>query len=179
MLCLGIAVGLFYKTNPEAAKSFLFFSYGDYNQISILFIRLLKMIAMPLIFFLMLDVSISTGLSGSAKSDSKNSLNFFIYFASISVFCIAISIFFFKLFNIGCNYNITLDHNSPNLIIKESGFRFNEIINQIIPNNIFLSLINNNFLHIILISFLSGFVIAKHKKAEEFLVMLGYFLKIL
>ena len=130
--------------------------------------RGLKMIVVPLIL-----TSIASGVAnmGSAGNIGKLGLKTVSYYLLTSIFAITIGLFMVNLIQPGIGADLGLIEEVQGLAIaKES---FGRTLLNIIPENIFSALANNEMLSIIFFALLMGFFITKLKKKHKDFLLTG------
>jgi len=127
-----------------------------------IFMRGLKMIIAPLIL-----TSIISGVAGlgSGKNLGRLTLKTFAYYIISSLMAIITGLFFVNIIKPGINANLGLTENFNNLPITNKSFA--DIIIQIVPENIFTAISENNMLQIIFFAILFGFFINQQKEEHK------------
>ncbi len=134
-----------------------------------LFIRLLKMLIIPLILS-----SLISGITsiGSGSSLGRLGLKTMLYYVVTSFFAIITGQILVNLFKPGVGANINFIQEVDGLVEKQKSFL--EIIVEIVPDNIISAMANNEMLSIIFFAILFGFFITKvTKKYSE--ILQGFF----
>lgn len=114
---LGVVVGiifqLIYKTNPSGWLYTMIISLGT------IFMRLLRMVIVPLIF-----TSIVSGVSsiGEGKNIGRLGLKTFLYYICTSIFAILVGLILTNLIHPGSGANIPVSHDFNPGDLKNSGF---------------------------------------------------------
>jgi proton glutamate symport protein len=159
-MAIGFSLGLifqkYYSSQPSGIVYIIITSAGD------IFIRLLKMVIIPLVF-----ASIVSGVSGigSGKQLGRLGLKTFIYYVSTSFIAIIIGLILTNTFNPGKGVILPDTHTpSPEL---EKPASILELLIQIIPLNPLNAAANDNMLSIIFFSILLGIVITKIKREHS------------
>jgi proton glutamate symport protein len=159
-MAIGFSLGLifqkYYSSQPSGIVYIIITSAGD------IFIRLLRMVIVPLVF-----ASIVSGVSGigSGKQLGRLGLKTFIYYLSTSLVAIIIGLLLTNTFLPGKGVILADTHTpSPEL---EKPASILELLIQIIPLNPVNAAANDNMLSIIFFSILLGIVITKIKKEHS------------
>ena len=120
------------------------------------FIRLLKMVIIPLILS-----SIISGLTsiGSAENLGRLGLKTIAYYMLTSLLAITTGLILVNILQPGVNADLGLSHDVEKLGI--AGQSFGDILIKIIPDNIFASLMQADMLGIIFFALLFGFFITR------------------
>ncbi|RKD90124.1 dicarboxylate/amino acid:cation symporter [Mangrovibacterium diazotrophicum] len=140
------------------------FGYFFANQVQYIswmgdiFLRLLKMIIIPLIFS-----SIISGVTsmGSGKNLGRLGLKTLSYYLFTSLFAILTGLVMVNLIRPGVGVDLGLHSNAPQFEAHES--KISDIFFRMIPENIFQSLYNGDILSIIFFAILFGFFINASK----------------
>lgn len=151
---IGIALGY---GDPETIKSFVNKTkfFGD------IFIRLLKMIVLPVVAF-----SIITGAAGIAPSRlGKMGVKVLIFYMITSACSVVIGLSFAAIFSPGEGMNIVGDA-AKSFDIKAQPAMLDILLN-VVPTNIFESLMKGDILPIIFFSMLFGLSIAYLKDSKD------------
>ena len=133
------------------------------DWIGIIFLRALKMLVIPLII-----TSIVSGIVniGTGKNLGRLGLKTISYYIFTSIAAILTGLLFVDVFKPGEGVNISGIES-----MSETGFQhktLKEILIEIVPDNIFKSLQNNDLLSIIFISVLAGIFITRlNKRSSE------------
>ncbi|MFO7656477.1 MAG: dicarboxylate/amino acid:cation symporter [Bacteroidales bacterium] len=131
----------------------------------IIFLRLLKMIVIPLIL-----TSIISGILsiGSGRNLGRLALKTVFYYMSTSILALLTGLFFANILKPGMNYQNMLTEFEPDLSIQHK--TLGDIFIGIVPDNIFKSLVDNELLSVILIALLTGiFIIQLGQGSRKFL----------
>ncbi len=133
-----------------------------------IFLRLLRMIIVPLILS-----SIISGITsiGGTNKIGKLGLKTISYYLLTSILSITTGLVFVNLFKPGIGADVGLEKEVEGLGVASESF--GSTILNIIPENIFQSLLAAEMLQIIFFAFLFGFFIMKtSRKSKEFLITL-------
>ena len=158
-LILGGAVGIFLAYTPEYTPGFVAYTkfFGD------LFIRLLKMIVVPVIFF-----SLVAGAASIAPSQlGRVGVKIFIYYMLTSVIAIAIALVLANIFAPGAGLGIV---GEAGVEIKlRSAPPISDVLLAIVPTNPIESLVKGDVLPIIFFALVFGISLAllRHAPNEE------------
>lgn len=128
------------------------------SWMGVLFLRALKMVIIPLILS-----SIISGITniGSAENLGRIGLKTLLYYILTSTFAIITGLFFVNLIKPGVGADLGLSKTVEGLgVARES---FGDTMINIVPTNIFNSLVENKMLSIIFFAILFGFFITKTK----------------
>lgn len=130
-----------------------------------LFMRLLRMIVVPLILF-----SIITGIMsiGSTKNLGRLGLKTFSYYITTSLFAIVTGLLLVNLTLPGVNGNFQFTEIPAGVV--NSDFSFESIVVNIIPDNIFKALAEGNMLSIIFFAILLGYFISKINTEQQLIL---------
>jgi Na+/H+-dicarboxylate symporter len=160
------------KTSPElneyGKKEFLLNSARFNPNLSYiswlgeLFLRLLKMIIIPLI---LTSIISGTAAIGSGRNLGRISLKTLIYYLLTSGLAIAVGLFFVNLIKPGIGVDIGLNETIENSDLIDKSVI--DSLMQIVPENIFKSLVNQEMLSIIGFSMLFGYFIIKAGKKSK------------
>jgi proton glutamate symport protein len=128
----------------------------------IIFLRALKMIVIPLIF-----TSIISGIIGigSGQNLGRLGLKTIAYYISTSVLAILTGLFFVDLFRPGSGADIKGIEMVNDISIQHKNLK--DILIEIVPDNIFKSLVNNDLLSVIFVSLLVGIFITQLDKKNN------------
>jgi proton glutamate symport protein len=131
----------------------------------ILFLRALKMIIIPLIL-----ISVIAGIAniGSAENLGRLGLKTFIYYISTGLLAIFSGLFFVNIIKPG----VGIDKSYGNYIDvpEKETISISDTVYNIIPENIFKSVLENQMLSIIFFSILFGFFITKVKPGARIML---------
>lgn len=156
-MIIGVIVGLIfqdiYNGKPSGAAYSVLVSFGT------IFIRLLRMVIVPLIF-----TSIVSGVAsiGDGKSIGRLGLKTFTYYLFTSLFAILIGLMVANVLKPGVGANIPFNTNFDPNQITSTGSPF-EILIRMIPLNPFKAASSGDMLGIIFFSILLGVSITKIK----------------
>ncbi len=123
------------------------------------FLRALKMLIIPLILSSLISGITSIGSGGSL---GRLGLKTIAYYISTSLFAILTGLFLVNLFKPGVGADLNFSHKVEGLVEKQRTFQ--ELLIDIIPDNIFRSLMEADMLSIIFFAVLFGFFITKVNK---------------
>jgi len=128
----------------------------------IIFLRALKMIVIPLIL-----TSIISGIItiGSGQNLGRLGLKTLTYYISTSVLAILTGLFFVDVFKPGAGAEIKVLEGIGDLSIQQKTLK--DILIEIVPDNIFKSLVSNDLLSVIFISLLVGIFITQLDKKNN------------
>ena len=126
------------------------------SWMGIIFLRALKMIVIPLIL-----TSIISGIVSIGSGSSLGRLGFktILYYMSTSVLAILTGLFFVDVFKPGSGAGFTGLEASGDLSVQHQSLK--DTLIDIVPDNIFKSLVNNDLLSIIFISVIVGIFITR------------------
>ena len=168
-ILIGVALGVILRYYPN-----LFHCIGikpsSFQQLGSLFIKMVKMVAMPLIFSCIMQSVISLCRK---TSTGKTTILTVVVFVFMTIICISSGILFALFFQPGAN--ATLDKTS---VLEQYGEQSNtlstasklnklgivEFLLNIVPSNIIVSFYQSNFLQIIFFAILFSVGIAKVDK---------------
>jgi len=148
---VGVIFQLIYKTNPSGWLYTLIISLGT------IFIRLLRMVIVPLIF-----TSIVSGVSsiGEGKNIGRLGLKTFLYYISTSIFAILVGLILTNLIHPGYGANIPVSHDFNPGDLKTPGSPV-QILIRMIPLNPIKAASSGDMLGIIFFSIFLGVVLIK------------------
>lgn len=135
-----------------------------------LFLRLLKMLVIPLIFTSIVSGTIS---SKDTASIGRIGVKTFLYYITTSLLAILTGQFLVNLLKPGVNAKIS-PPESLNLQHLASNFSYSDILLKIVPDNVFNSMAKGEVLPIIFFALLTGFFILK-LKSEHKNFLTGFF----
>lgn len=138
---------------------------NSFSWMGDLFLRLLKMLIIPLILS-----SLITGITGikSGKSLGKLGLKTFAYYVSTSLFAILTGLLLVNIFRPGLGADLGFMSEVEGLMAKQQSF--SELLLAIVPTNIFRAMVNGEMLSIIFVALLFGYFITRIKSdASKFL----------
>ncbi len=137
---------------------FLFPQFLNFVKIfAVLFLKLLKMLVIPLIFTSIVSGTIS---SKDATSIGRIGLKTFLYYITTSLLAILTGQILVNLFKPGLNASIKAPE-SLNLKHLASNFSYSDILLKIVPDNIINSMAKGDVLPVIFFALLTGFFILK------------------
>ncbi|MDR0356241.1 MAG: dicarboxylate/amino acid:cation symporter [Deltaproteobacteria bacterium] len=149
-LILGIIVGCILGTAPDAASSFVKYSrfFGD------LFIRLLKMIVVPVIVF-----SLITGAASIAPSQlGRVGLKTIIFYLGTSAFAVVIGLILANILQPGTGLNILGEAGAAGKVSESPAL--SSVLLNIVPTNPVESLAKGDVLPIIFFALVFGVALA-------------------
>jgi proton glutamate symport protein len=130
-----------------------------------LFLRALKMLIIPLILSSLISGITSIGSGGSL---GRLGLKTIAYYITTSLFAILTGLILVNLFKPGVGADLNFTQKVEGLVEKQRSF--DELLIEIVPNNIFQSLMEGDMLSIIFFAILFGFFITRvSKKSSELL----------
>jgi len=121
-----------------------------------IFLRLLKMLILPLILF-----SIITAVSniGSAENLGRLGLKTFTYYTGTSLLAIVTGLFFVNLIKPGVGADLNFSEVLEGFNSEQKGL--GQILVEIVPENIFQALVTNEMLSVIFFAIIFGFFITR------------------
>jgi len=130
-----------------------------------IFLRLLKMIVIPLILS-----SIISGVAnmGSDSNFGRLGLKTLAYFLSTTVIAILIGLLLVNLIKPGVGMDLSSIPINESVNIEKQ--RISDMLIQIVPQNIFRSMVNNEFLSVIFFAIISGIFIGKIETKNRIIV---------
>lgn len=128
----------------------------------IIFLRALKMIVIPLIFTSIISGIISIG---SGHNLGRLGLKTLLYYISTSVLAILVGLFFVNVFQPGAGADIKGITEISDMSFQQKDLK--DILVEIVPDNIFKSLVNNDLLSVIFVSLLVGIFITQLDKKNN------------
>jgi len=130
-----------------------------------IFLRLLKMIVIPLILS-----SIISGVAnmGSDSNFGRLGLKTLAYFLSTTVIAILIGLLLVNLIKPGVGMDLSSIPINESVNIEKQ--RISDMLIQIVPQNIFKSMVNNEFLSVIFFAIISGIFIGKIETKNRIIV---------
>ena len=134
-----------------------------------IFIKALKMIIIPLIF-----TSIISGIANVGSGDNLGRLGFktIAYYLSTSTAALFTGLVIVNLFKPGVGADLGFANQVEGLgVAKES---FGSTLMNIVPDNLFVAMVENQMLSIIFFAILMGFFIMKTKEKSQ-KILLGFF----
>ena len=134
-----------------------------------IFIKALKMIIIPLIF-----TSIISGIANVGSGDNLGRLGFktIAYYLSTSTAALFTGLVIVNIFKPGVGADLGFANQVDGLgVAKES---FGSTLMNIIPDNLFIAMVENQMLSIIFFAILMGFFITKTKEKSR-KILLGFF----
>ncbi|PKP34587.1 MAG: dicarboxylate/amino acid:cation symporter [Bacteroidetes bacterium HGW-Bacteroidetes-17] len=126
------------------------------DWMGILFLKMLKLIMIPLILS-----SLISGISnvGSVEHLGRLGLKTMIFYMSTSLIAILTGLFFVNLFKPGIGADLNFSFKVEGLMDQQRSFK--EIILDIVPDNIFTAFNDNQILSVIFFAILFGFFITQ------------------
>ena len=134
-----------------------------------IFIKALKMIIIPLIF-----TSIISGIANVGNGDNLGRLGFktIAYYLSTSTAALFTGLVIVNIFKPGVGADLGFANQVEGLgVAKES---FGSTLMNIVPDNLFVAMVENQMLSIIFFAILMGFFITKTKEKSQ-KILLGFF----
>lgn len=134
-----------------------------------IFIKALKMIIIPLIF-----TSIISGIANVGSGDNLGRLGFktIAYYLSTSTAALFTGLVIVNIFKPGIGADLGFANQVEGLgVAKES---FGSTLMNIVPDNLFVAMVENQMLSIIFFAILMGFFITKTKEKSQ-KILLGFF----
>ncbi|MBN10288.1 MAG: dicarboxylate/amino acid:cation symporter [Flavobacteriaceae bacterium] len=134
-----------------------------------IFIKALKMIIIPLIF-----TSIISGIANVGSGDNLGRLGFktIAYYLSTSTAALFTGLVIVNIFKPGVGADLGFANQVEGLgVAKES---FGSTLMNIVPDNLFVAMVENQMLSIIFFAILMGFFITKTKEKSQ-KILLGFF----
>ena len=134
-----------------------------------IFIKALKMIIIPLIF-----TSIISGIANVGSGDNLGRLGFktIAYYLSTSTAALFTGLVIVNIFKPGVGADLGFANQVEGLgVAKES---FGSTLLNIVPDNLFVAMVENQMLSIIFFAILMGFFITKTKEKSQ-IILLGFF----
>ena len=134
-----------------------------------IFIKALKMIIIPLIF-----TSIISGIANVGSGDNLGRLGFktIAYYLSTSIAALFSGLVIVNIFKPGVGADLGFANQVEGLgVAKES---FGSTLMNIVPDNLFVAMVENQMLSIIFFAILMGFFITKTKEKSQ-KILLGFF----
>ncbi|MGB1529560.1 MAG: dicarboxylate/amino acid:cation symporter [Flavobacteriaceae bacterium] len=134
-----------------------------------IFIKALKMIIIPLIF-----TSIISGIANVGSGDNLGRLGFktIAYYLSTSTAALFTGLVIVNIFKPGVGADLGFANQVEGLgVAKES---FGSTLMNIVPDNLFVAMVENHMLSIIFFAILMGFFITKTKEKSQ-KILLGFF----
>lgn len=167
----GFCLGVVLRYNPNLFD-FIGLKATSFQHLGNLFIKMVKMIAMPLIFTCILQSVIS--LCRKASTGKTTILTIFV-FLTMTIICISTGALFAIFFKPGMNATFDRDsvlaqysdyNNNIMSSVGQSGGKFETVdfLLNIVPSNIFVSFSQSNFLQIIFFAILFSIGIARVDK---------------
>ncbi|HJK87056.1 MAG TPA: dicarboxylate/amino acid:cation symporter [Candidatus Megaira endosymbiont of Nemacystus decipiens] len=143
-LILGVIFGIYLKDYIEIIK-----------PIGTIFLRLIKMIIVPLLFF-----TLVSGITGMRDPSSVGRIAKKSMFAYLGTTCFAVSfgLLIAHIIQPGVGVNIDLGPKVENNF-NESSFDLLEFFIEVVPNNIFVSFAESNVLQVVFFSIFTGIMI--------------------
>lgn len=141
-IILGILAGILFRENI-----YYLAPIGD------VFIRLLKMVIIPIIF-----ASLIVGVMnlGSIQNLGRLGLKTFVYYLVTSLSSVTIGLIMVNMIKPGVGSTLTLQADSVDLSVTKTQFSFLDVFMQIVPENIMHSMVEEKMLGIIFFSIIFG-----------------------
>lgn len=171
-LALGAVLGYFFSISGTDVQdpNIGFFKLSHISWIGELFLKLLKMIVLPLIVS-----SIIVGVGHlPVQSLGKVGLVTFLLFKGLMLFAACFGLIFVNLFKPGYHIDLhsLIDGSNATEEVKfitESSFSFGDLLFSMVPENIFKALSAGSLLQIILVSILFSVALIKVKNGKQVL----------
>ncbi len=126
------------------------------------FLRLLRMIVIPLILSSIISGLVNIGSEGSL---GRLGLKTFGYYLTTSTFAIITGLLLVNIIKPGIGVDISSIYIDESISIERP--RISEVLIQIVPDNIFYALANNEFLSVIFFAIIAGIFISKMDKKNN------------
>jgi proton glutamate symport protein len=141
-ILLGVLVGILFRENVVYLAPI-----GD------LFIRMLKMVIIPIIF-----ASLIVGVMnlGSIQNLGRLGLKTFIYYVVTSISSVSIGLIMVNLIKPGVGSTLSLSQSTVDLDVTNAQFSFLDVFLQIVPENILAAMVNEKMLGVIFFSIIFG-----------------------
>ncbi len=152
-LALGVFLGFALKENVVYLKPF-----GD------LFIRLIKMIIVPLIFFAIVGGVIS---AQNAKALGRVSLKASLAYLCTTIFAVTIGLSVGNIFKPGSGITLNFDHHLSKLPEGTSITKVLEILLQIVPDNAIGAMAQGSILQVVFFALFTGITINQLDKTAS------------
>lgn len=152
-LVLGVVLGLILKDNSLYLKPL-----GD------LFIRLIKMIIVPLIFF-----AIVAGITSAQNSKAlgRVGIKASIAYICTTVFAVMIGLSIGSLFQPGKGINLNFDLSTPKGSQQNSFYKILETLLQIVPDNAIGAMVQGQILQVVFFALFTGITINQLDKSAN------------
>ncbi len=153
---IGLSGQIFFACVIGVAYGMFLPDFLDYvTWMGELFIRILRMVTVPLIC-----TTIISGMSQILSSENFNRLGLktLLYYAVTSVLATMVALILVNIIKPGLNFDIAASKAIENLNLNKESYLS---VFKIIPHNIFESLVNGNLLPIIFFSLFFGYFIVK------------------
>jgi len=154
-LILGIVTGTVAHgaLDPKAAKALA----GNFNLLTTVFLRMIKMIIAPLIF--------STLVYGIASSDSKTvgrvGVKAMVLFLVAGLISLLIGMLFANILHPGVGYNLPLPTGASS--VKTGALNLQNFLEHVFPKSFFEAMTNNEVLQIVVFSLFFGLAMGNLK----------------
>lgn len=146
------------------------------GPISSVFVRLLKMLLIPIVFF-----SIIVGITKLAREKKvlKLSIESILYFFSTTLLSIILGFFISAILKPGLNINTNAIEKDQFIFNPDTSIYFSRIIESIIPENIFVAFVEGNVLSVFFIAILIGVgLLYLEKKSENIKTLFNEFFEL-
>lgn len=167
---IGVCLGIVLRYKPDLF-SIVGLKATSFQQLGNLFIKMIKMVAMPLIFACIMQSVISLCRKAST---GKTTILTIVVFVFMTIICISCGALFTLFFEPGANASFDKDSilakyeeqgNALSSSTNKTGdFSVTDFLFNIIPGNIFVSFYQSNFIQIIFFAILFAVGIAKVDK---------------
>ncbi|MFB4390566.1 MULTISPECIES: dicarboxylate/amino acid:cation symporter [unclassified Pseudomonas] len=157
-IVLGIVVGWgcnTYAGSPQAAKEIA----GYFSLVTDIFLRMIKMIIAPLVFATLVAGISSLGSSGAV---GRIGLRAMLWFASASVFSLALGMLLVNIFQPGADLHLGVAQvqSSSAVPVNAGDFSLKTFISHVFPRSIAEAMANNEILQIVVFSLFFGLALA-------------------
>jgi len=144
----------------------LFKEYVNYvSWMGDIFLRMLKMIVIPLVLSSVISGIVNIGNEGSF---GKLGLKTIVYYLTTSSLAIIVGLFMVNIIQPGVGMDITSIAVDESISIDRPSM--GDIFIQIVPENIFYALANNDFLAVIFFAIVAGIFISKIEKKSNIIL---------
>ncbi|MFW6224682.1 MAG: dicarboxylate/amino acid:cation symporter, partial [Bacteroidota bacterium] len=150
-MVLAIPAGLLLKENV-----------GYVSWVGEVFLRALKMLVIPLII-----TSIISGIVNIGEGENLGRLGFktILYYIATSSLAILVGLGFVNVIKPGTNMDINIDQTLDTLDVQQKNL--SETLIEIVPDNIFAALTNNDLLSVIFFAIVMGIFITKISRSHR------------
>ncbi len=163
---IGAMIGIALRYKPDLF-SFVGLNAMSFRHLGDLFIKMVKMIAMPLIFACVLQSVISLRRKAST---GKTAVLTIVVFISMTIICVSSGALFTSFFQPGANVafdkasffaQYSAQEGVPLSVTEAKQISIVEFLFSVVPSNIFVSFYHSNFLQIIFFAILFAIGISK------------------